>query len=411
MTDVQRYRYRLPTELLSIILQSFLYDEGLFSPALAFEDFVSAVRYLDNSRREFRATFLLVDKTTHDLAICISWQYLVVTLQEDIYALESAAQERSPFSHSLLGDWTWRIDIRVSGSYTPSSLKRLLCRLGNLKVVIVQNEPFGMEGGNRCRPDTLVDTLASSCKDLERIQFQSFGEEPSVRQLKTLLASLPRLRTIHVDSVYWPAQGDDDNGDALTPVHHSLQTLSIGSIERRFHSVSGLDRAGVFLNACVRGASLPALRNLHLQKAVPHMDTFLNMYGSQLREIAYVAGNTAFTTIPPDNQHILEICSGIQRLILVATDWPSQDTICAFPKHPSITHVVIIHIPQGRSTGLKRRVMALGMSRLIHCEFPRLERLTLVGRRSEGGGNQGTDLTLLVRCMELQGVKVEEIDC
>ncbi|KAJ3541025.1 hypothetical protein NMY22_g4055 [Coprinellus aureogranulatus] len=400
----------LPTELLSIILQAYLYDEKAFSSALGLEDIVGCVRELDEARREFRATFLLVNKTMHDLAVCISWRYVIVTSQADLLALEAAAQKRSPYSASLLGDWTWRIDLKIAGWYAPSSLKRLLSRLRNLKVIVVQNDPFGQEMGSRCRPDTLVDTLASSCKTLVRIQFQSLGEEPTVRHLKTLLASLPNLRTIHIDAGYWPSQGDDDNGDALAEVHHSLQTLSIGSIERRFHSVSGLDRAGEFLKACSTCYLLPGLRNLHLQKAVPYMDTFITKYGSQLRELAYGAGNPAFAKVSPDEEHILRKCVGIERLILVATDWPSQDPISALPIHSSVSHIVIIHIPQGQPIGSKRRVMALGLNRLFHCGFPKLKKVTLVGRRCEDVRNEGSNFAIQVKCIESQGVTVEDIE-
>ena len=346
----------LPPELLAKILEYPLYDPADFSCALQLEDVLGTAKDIIVAQDEFKQRMFLTSRDFYVTSACVLRRYIVLTSQDDIYKITRELIRGPAVCSADLGAWTLRIDLRISDHYRPSTMNALFKCIPNVKVVVVSNDSMGRASLDRYRPDNLIHSLGKHCTSLQRIQFESVGEEPTVRLLKDLLRNHPTLRTLHFDSAYSPAQGPDDNDEHIPHPHPALSTLSIGSIRRQYHTVTGLDRAGFFLRACLDKDSLPQLRVLHLQKSVPSMFPFLQQYGFQLLELAIGAGDPSFCRyapvhghhVQPPHPHVIDMCPNLGTLILIASEWPANEPVRPIEHHAALRCVTVFHVhPEG----------------------------------------------------------------
>jgi hypothetical protein len=224
----------LPTELWTRILRYALRLTGAqavdlkdpFQPEELQEDYPN----IHPGYFEDRSTCRRVCRVFDSIATELMMEYIVVHTEAElkwtVKVLEADTLITDP-EHKRLGDWTTRIDFRISTKYDPNWVLRLLILTPNLLIFTMNTGRFAEYPEHSMNETILQGLINFHSKNLKRLDWAGMNDAPTYADLYLLSKNLRGLTTLHLRHLYaLPSR----NVNQPMMVFPSLKSLSLGLI-------------------------------------------------------------------------------------------------------------------------------------------------------------------------------------
>ncbi|KAF5356802.1 hypothetical protein D9756_006575 [Leucocoprinus leucothites] len=329
----------LPAELWFRILRYALRLTGAqaidlkdpFEPEDIQEDYPNIHPGYFEDRRACRRACRLFDSLVTEIMM----EYIVVHTQAELeWTVNALEADTFTDKHKRLGDWTTRIDFRVSGEYDPDWVLRLLTVTPNL-LIFTMNTGRKAEFPEHPMNKTIVKGLIDfHSQNLKRLDWAGMNDAPTYTDLHLIAKNIRGLTTLHIRHLYTLPSTEVSQPMLVFP---SLKSLSLGLIPTNRPPDFGEDqypfRWDPFLMYLLgRPFQLSKLERFEVD--ICPISDFFSMYGHKIR---------TFRTSSWSSQDCLN--AAFERLIRLETFHYVFHTApdCHIPLyHPTLKRIAVI---------------------------------------------------------------------
>ena len=326
----------LPVELWRVILRYTIRLRGASSvdlpdhfPTEVPDDSECILR--DSGFIEDRINLSHVCQTFRKLVTEINVEYMVITSGRQ---LEYTAQLLKT-SARRLGLSALRLDLQIRGKYRPKYLSTLLEHAPNLLVFVNRNGINKYVHGSI--PKQMMLALIMHGHNIQRLEFHSTAEAPTLYDLLDISGYLANVRTLYMLCVHAYPTSPTILQKLPLLVFHRLQTLSLGLIPEppvpRKEYATTWDP--LFSLASVSRSQLPSLKRLDTELFPAAMPQFFAFHGHKLRSFKLTTWSASYDNILADG---LDLCPNLQDLVLAIAN---GDHVVFPLSHPSIQRICI----------------------------------------------------------------------
>ncbi|KAJ3541030.1 hypothetical protein NMY22_g4058 [Coprinellus aureogranulatus] len=335
---VQSRLLALPDELLDLVLDTCLYEDGEFSTTTNWSDLSHRYSPLRERRSWFSNNVLRTSKRLRQAGLGSLWKYVVVdsaAVVKDL--LQHAKHGVDGLEGQHLGVHTLRMDVRIRDDHDPNMLAELLGFMHQLKIFTL--------GCNHVEPHSLtsiLESLNTHCTSLARLEFWSSHELPTMESVRGVVADLKSLRTLHVSNV--PLHHPIDSAIVNTSNFSSsnLTTLSLGYDHWAVERPDQLKTLNVLGAALASPPRFPNLQTLHFRSSFPSMRQLCTAYGPQIRELLCVTPNVL--PRPMADDHLLHFCPNARHFVWVLLDSRHLGPAVSLPeRHDHLESVSVVY--------------------------------------------------------------------
>ena len=318
----------LPGEMLNSIIKFTLSPEVAWSGDVDNEHshpFATMVRC--SPRAQVAKTFSRVCRSLYHAAAPVIWEYIIIDSTQKLAAV-GAAMEGQPH----LGNFTRRLEVRITSRYSLRKLIGIIKAMNGLKVFIVgQLGPTNLSPPPL--PTLLFKTLVATNPTMERLQFSGMGEAPTLKQMSLINRCFKGLQSLQFNHL--ATQSDDGT---LTTKHFTfpqLRTLSVGD---RHRVTQGQD-LDLFFRKVRHTDALPSLRRFDVFSDSPLLPFFFLVHGQKLEHLSYSTDSRFMVQSP----YLVDRCIKVKTLS-IAANWLSSNLQPFNNPFPSFTIVRRVNI-------------------------------------------------------------------